>query len=121
VKLIEDILRAAKQVADEAEVFYAHSESIAADLKRDSIAIGSKSKGSGIIIRIIKDGKIGISCTDNPKTWKNCLEAACASARFSDPLHWKGLPGPEKIDQKPLAFDKRITTEPALVIDLING
>lgn len=120
MKLIEDILRAAKQVADEAEVFYAHSESIAADLKRDSIAIGSKSKGSGIIIRIIKDGKIGISCTDNPKTWKNCLEAACASARFSDPLHWKGLPGPEEVDQKPLALDKRITTDPALVIDLIN-
>lgn len=120
MKLIEDILRAAKQVADEAEVFYAHSESIAADLKRDSIAIGSKSKGSGIIIRIIKDGKIGISCTDNPKTWKNCLEAACASARFSDPLHWKGLPGPEEVNQKPLALDKRITTDPALVIDLIN-
>lgn len=120
MKLIEDILRAAKQVADEAEVFYAHSESIAADLKRDSIAIGSKSKGSGIIIRIIKDGKIGISCTDNPKTWKNCLEAACASARFSDPLPWKGLPGPEEVNQKPLALDKRITTDPALVIDLIN-
>jgi Predicted Zn-dependent proteases and their inactivated homologs len=109
-----------KQVADEAEVFYAHSESIAADLKRDSIAIGSKSKGSGIIIRIIKDGKIGVSCTDNPKTWKNCLEAACASARFSDPLPWKGLPGPEEVNQKPLALDKRITTDPALVIDLIN-
>ncbi|OQA59857.1 MAG: peptidase PmbA [Euryarchaeota archaeon ADurb.Bin294] len=120
MRLIEDILRAAKQVADEAEVFYAQSESIAADLKRDRIAIGSKSKGSGIIIRIIKDGWIGVSCTDNPKTWKNCLEAACASARFSDPLPWKGLPGPEEVNQKPLALDKRITTDPALVIDLIN-
>ena len=120
VKLIEDILRAAKHIADEAEVFYAQSESIAADLKQDNIAIGGKSKGSGIIIRIIKDGKIGVSCTDNPKTWKNCLDAACASARFSDPLPWKGLPGAEDIDQKPLALDKRVNTDPALVTDLIS-
>ncbi|HOJ96501.1 MAG TPA: metallopeptidase TldD-related protein [Methanospirillum sp.] len=120
MRLIDDILRAAAHVADEAEIFCARTESIAAELKQDRIAIGSKLKGSGIIIRIIKDGKIGVSCTDNPGTWKTCLDAACASARFADPVPWKGLPFPEMIDQKPLAFDSRISPDPVLVTDLIR-
>lgn len=120
MRLIEDILKASKNLVDETEVFFAHSESISADLKQDKIAIGSKSKGSGIIIRVIKEGKIGVSCTDNPQTWKKCLDAACASVKYSDPLPWKGLPEPSDIDHTPLAYDKRIKTDPALVIDLIE-
>ena len=118
--MIDDILRAAESVADEAEVFFARIESISADLKQDKIAIGSKSRGSGIIIRIIKDGKIGVSCTDNPQTWKRCLDAACTSAKFADPLTWKGLPEPADVDKRPLALDKRIKTDPYLVTDIIS-
>ena len=65
--MIDDILRAAESVADEAEVFFARIESISADLKQDKIAIGSKSRGSGIIIRIIKDGKISNIIRDDKR------------------------------------------------------
>lgn len=118
--MIDDILRAAKKITDEAEVLLAHSEAIGADLKQDNIAIGSRTRGSGLIIRVIKDGRIGVSCTDNPDSWKKCLDAAVASARFADPIPWKGLPQPKPLDQKPLAYDDRILTDPDMVMDLIS-
>ena len=120
MKLIDEIFRAAQKITDEAEVLLAHSESISADLKQDNIAIGSRTRGSGLIIRVIKDGKIGVSCTDNPQSWKKCLDAAVASAKFADPVNWKGLPDPQQLDKKPLAFDNRITPDPALVMNLIS-
>ena len=118
--IIDDILRSAEHVADETEVLAVKSESIGAELKKDKIAIGSKSKSSGIVIRVIKGGKIGVSCTDNLNTWKKCLDAACASATFADPLPWRGLPQPETIDQTPLAYDRRVQTDPTLVTNLIE-
>lgn len=120
MRLIDEIFRAAEPLADETEILYASSESIGADLKQDKIAIGSKSRSSGLIIRVITSGKIGVSCTDNPDSWKQCLTAALASAKFADPIDWKGLPSPSDIDQKPLAYDDRLTLKPGLVTDLIE-
>ncbi|MDD1725157.1 MAG: TldD/PmbA family protein [Methanospirillum sp.] len=118
--MIEDIFRAARSVCDDAEVLLVKSESISADLKQDKIAIGSRSQGSGLIIRVIKDGRIGVSCTDNPVTWERCLSAAVASTIFADPIDWKGLPSPASLDQKPLACDDRVHPGPGLVRDLVE-
>lgn len=120
VILIDEIFRAARPICDETEVLSVKSESISADLKQDKIAIGSRYQGSGLIIRVIKDGRIGVSCTDNPTTWEKCLSAAVASTAFADPIEWKGLPSPSPLDQKPLAYDDRIIPGPGLVRDLVE-
>ena len=59
MRLIEDILKASKNLVDETEVFFAHSESISADLKQDKIAIVSKSRVQASY-RVIKEGKSSI-------------------------------------------------------------
>ncbi len=117
---VEAILKAAAERADEAEVCISTGQSLSAELKRRQIEIGSLSDGTGLIIRTITDGRIGISSTDNPAAWEKCLDAAIASSRFSDQVDWKGLPGPRSLDQQPLAYDPKIQTEPGLVTDLIN-
>ena len=118
--MIDKIFQTAEKITDESEVLIINSESISADLKRENIAIGSSCKGSGLIIRVIKDGKIGVSSTDNPENWKKCLQAAVNSSKFADKINWKGLPDPKKIDLTPQAYDSRIKPEPELIQKLLN-
>lgn len=117
--LIDQILKYGKDKADETEVFYVESHSLGVELKRQKIEIGAESVESGLVIRTIKDGKIGVSSTDNPARWKVCFDASIASSKFSDQIDWKGLPGPEDISQAPLAHDDSIIIEPEPLHDLI--
>lgn len=118
--LIDKIFSVAEKKTDESEVLLITSEAVSAELKKDAIAIGSRSISQGLIIRVIKDGKIGVSCTDNPNLWKTCLDSAIKSALFADVIEWKGLPAPGKIDQTHLAYDKRLEPNPEIVIDLLD-
>lgn len=117
---VEKILKAAESRVDEIEVCTGTGHTLSADLKRRQIEIGSMSEGSGLVIRTITDGKIGVSCTDNQDAWERCLDAAIASARFSDTVDWKGLPGPADLPREPLAFDPAVRPEPAIAQDLIT-
>ncbi|HWQ65979.1 MAG TPA: metallopeptidase TldD-related protein [Methanospirillum sp.] len=116
----EEIIRAGRDQVDEVEVFFSTATSISADLKREKIAIGSISEGSGLIIRVIKDGKVGVSSTNNPATWRKTLDAAIASSSFADRVDWKGLPGPIDLDQRPLACDPAVEAEPDILTDLLE-
>ncbi|MDD1729911.1 MAG: TldD/PmbA family protein [Methanospirillum sp.] len=117
---VEQILKAAESRVDEIEVCVGHGDAISAELKRKQIEIGTRSEGSGLVIRIIKDGRIGISSTDNQESWKKCLDAAISSAKFSDAVDWKGLPKPVDLPKESLAFDADIKADPALAKDLID-
>ena len=117
---VEEILKAAEGRVDEIEVCASTGNALSADLKRRQIEIGSMSDGSGFVIRTIKDGQIGISSTDNPAAWERCLDAAIASARFSDRVDWKGLPGPADLSTKPMAYDPAVKAEPEILKDLIS-
>jgi len=118
--LIDKILSAAEKETDECEILLINSDAISAELKKEAIAIGSRSEAQGLIIRVIKDKKIGVSCTDNPELWKNCLKAAIDSSTFANTTEWKGLPGQEKLDQKLLSFDNRIKPEPEILNKLLE-
>ncbi len=110
----------AESKVDEAEVYYVSGTGISAELKQNDIAIGSQGIDSGIVIRIIKNGKIGVSSTDNPENWEPCLNAAISSSQFSDPLDWTGLPKPVKLNQNPLSFDESVTIEPEKLTELVD-
>jgi PmbA protein len=116
---VEKILKAGENRVDEIEVCTGVGHSLSADLKQQQIEIGSMAEGSGLVIRVIIDGRTGVSSTDNPEAWERCLDAAIASARFSDQVNWKGLPEKQNISQVPLAFDPAVTTDPAIIKDLI--
>ncbi|MDR2855252.1 MAG: TldD/PmbA family protein [Methanomicrobiales archaeon] len=119
-EVVEAILKKAAPLVDEAEVYLGISESLSADLKRDKISIGSNSSGSAVSIRVIKDGKIGVSSTDSTMFWEKCLSAAISSAHLSDTQPWGGLPSGTHEKEGNLSFDSSLTPDSALLGDLID-
>jgi PmbA protein len=117
---VDKILKAAEGRVDEVEVCTGSGHSLSADLKRRQIEIGSMAEGDGLVIRVITGGQIGISSTDNENAWEQCLNAAIASARFSDRVDWKGLPGPADLSREPLAYDPAVKAHPDILRDLIT-
>jgi PmbA protein len=119
-EVVQSILAKATPLVDEAEVYFASSDCLSAELKRDKISIGSESRGCAVCIRVIKDGKIGVSSTDSALFWEKCLSAAISSARLSDTQLWDGLPSGTSEKTGNLSFDSSLTPDSALLSDLID-
>jgi len=117
---VQSILAKAAPLTDEAEVYFATSASVSAELKRDKISIGSESHGSAVAIRVIKDGRIGVSSTDSVHFWEKCLNAALSSARLSDQQPWDGLPSDSNKNGGNLSFDPSLSPDSAPLGDLID-
>ncbi|MEA2035122.1 MAG: metallopeptidase TldD-related protein [Euryarchaeota archaeon] len=120
-ELSETIISAGLRVADEVEVYLAEGSSVSAELKRDIIGEAGASDAWALGIRTIKDGKIGISSTSNPRNWRLCLDAAVASTILATPQEWNGLPGPADLKRKMDVFDSEIEIDISVVCDLISG
>lgn len=118
--MIEDILSAADGRVDEIELLLAEGHGIRADIRRGEITIGTASRSSGIIIRTIHNGRIGVSSSDSPARWKECLDAAIGGGKLADPQAWGGLPGPVHEVKKPLASDPALIVSPDLLTSLIT-
>ena len=117
---VASILKKASPLVDEAEVYFAISDSLSAEMKRDKISIGSESRGCAVCIRVIKDGKIGVSSTDSTLFWEKCLNAAISSARLADTQPWNGLPFGTSEKAGNLSFDSSLTPDSALLGDLLD-
>lgn len=115
VEPIESVLKEGSKTADEVEVFFVKGESLSASLRKREISEAAISRSTGMAIRTIRDGKIGVSSTDDPERWQECLSAALASGELATPQEWGGLPGPVDLDPTPLACDPEITMDPALL------
>ncbi|MBN2734895.1 MAG: TldD/PmbA family protein [Methanomicrobiaceae archaeon] len=121
VALIDDILRKGAALADEAEVFFSSGKGISLELKGKLIGEAGGSESWGIGIRVIKDGKIGCSSTNDPDCWDKCLESAVSSAKLSTPQNWEGLPQPCSLPDKNLdVFDKDLSCDLSSATDLIE-
>ena len=99
------MIRAGERIADEVEVYLAEGRSVSAELQRDRIDRAEESRSWGMAIRIITNGRIGISSTGDPVAWERCLQAAVDSAYLATPQEWKGLPGPSPLGGKAPCFD----------------
>ena len=115
VEPIESVLKEGSKIADEVEVFFVKGESLSASLRKREISEAAISRSTGMAIRTIRDGKIGVSSTNDPERWQECLSAAIASGELATPQEWGGLPGPVDLDPSPLACDLEITMDPALL------
>jgi PmbA protein len=109
--LIDAILRQGGKVADEVEVYYAESRSVGVDLKRTIIGEAHESRARGLGIRIIADGRIGTSSTDDPARWRECLDAALASGRLATPQEWHGLPAPANLAGEVPIYDPAVVPD----------
>jgi PmbA protein len=125
VAWIEALVRAGERKVDELEVFFVEGTSVSADLKKRKVSLATSSEGCGLCIRTIDKGKIGASSTNNPKEWRECLNAAIASGRLATPQEWNGLPKPLNIPEDDLSWDPSFSVEPdharVLLARLLEG
>ena len=121
VAWIDDLLKEGEKRVDEVEVYWYAGRSVSADLKKKKISLCTSSVGTGISIRTIEKGRIGISGTSNPEQWQACLDAAIAGGRLASQEDWQGLPGPAEITGSDLSFDPGLSPEPEAARDLIRG
>ncbi|MCU0631513.1 MAG: TldD/PmbA family protein [Methanolinea sp.] len=123
--LIDRIIKRGEERVDELEVYLFSGSSVTARLKKREIHYASGSEHHGLSLRVIHEGRIGISATSNPERWDACLDAAIASARLATPQDWAGLPGPGDLDPAPLNFDPEVTpdaeTTRELLLRLLEG
>ena len=118
---IESVLKAGPGLADEVEVFYVAGESLSVTLRKREISEASISRSTGMAIRTILDGRIGVSSTNDPARWEECLSAAIASGSLATPQEWGGLPDPLDLDPAPLCYDPEVTIDPSLPERLCQG
>jgi PmbA protein len=120
VAWIEEIIREGARHADEVEVYYGEGAAISADLKRQNVNIATRSEDCGLAIRTIHKGRIGSSSTNDPKRWRECLDAAIASGHLATPQEWGGFPLPEHdTGMDTLCFDPDLVVEPDAARDLL--
>jgi PmbA protein len=107
VTWIERVLKEGGKKADEIEVVFGEGISISADLKKGNVNIAIRSVDSGIGIRTISKGRIGSSSSNDPRRWRECLDAALASGDLATPQPWGGFmvsgtdPGPDTLSFDP--------------------
>ena len=118
---IDQLIREAEKSIDEVEIFYVAGTSVSADLRKKKVSHASTSEDCGLGIRTIHKGRIGSSSTSNPGRWRECLKAAIASGNLATPQEWKGLPGPEPLDQSPLSFDRSLEVGPVTAGKLLEA
>ena len=121
VELVEEILKAGAEQADELEVYLATGTTVSARLRKKEISYASGSKHHALSLRVVRDGKIGFSSTGNPDSWKDCLRAALKSAALAARQEWRGLPGPAGNARGSINYDENLVPDPGCVSRLLKG
>jgi PmbA protein len=109
--LIETIITAGETLVDEVEVYITGGESVSAELKKTKIGIATGSQSLGLGIRTIDHGRIGSSATNDPASWRKCLDAAVSSGKLATPQEWGGLPGSSDLERSLLSFDPEVRVD----------
>ncbi|MCZ7357139.1 MAG: TldD/PmbA family protein [Candidatus Methanoperedens sp.] len=100
---------AKKAGADEAEIYCIKGRSVTIDVHRDEIDLAKESLLQGIGIRVIVNGAVGFSSTNDPEHLNDACVLAVKSAKVRnfDP-DWSGLPEKKRLPAVKDVFDRRI-------------
>jgi PmbA protein len=119
--LVETVLAKAVREADEAEVYLSVGDHVSLELRRRQVGEAEKAVSWAMAIRTITDGHIGASMTMSPARWEDCLTAAIASGRISDPQAWGGLPEPVSFSRDIDVYDPSLTPDAGTATELITS
>ncbi len=119
-RLADEIIAEGEKVADEAEVFFASSRTVTAELRRNIVGEATEEVLWGMGIRTIRDGCIGMSGTNDPSRWRECLDASVASGRLATPQEWHGLPAAAEISRDVPIFDPALRVDVAVASGLLE-
>jgi len=102
---VEEILAKASKAAEQAEVFTFTSEEVPVQFEANRLKHIQSKQSTSVALRIIKDGKVGYSSSNEPGDSDNLVSMAVETARFGTPARFD-FPGPS-------AFPEVETYDPA--------
>ena len=106
---IDAILRQGEKQADEVEVYVSRYEDLSLEQRQMAVSSVFEHAGQNIYIRVVKDGRIGVSATSDPTRIDDCMRSAVSSANLSEKIaRWKGLPGKADIPAGKDPFDETL-------------
>ena len=89
---VDAILRQGQNFADEVEVYVSRYEDLSLEQRQMAVSSVFEHAGQNIYIRVIKDGRIGVSATSDPTRIGDAMKAAVSSANLSEKIEgWTGL------------------------------
>ncbi|MBI3978389.1 MAG: TldD/PmbA family protein [Chloroflexi bacterium] len=92
--MYEAVLERATRVAEQAELFVVRSEETPVDFEANRLKRMETSESSGVALRIVKDGRVGLAATTDLARLDTLLDDALATAAFGPTAHFD-LPGPQ--------------------------
>ena len=119
--LLAGIISLGRERATEVECFYSEDRSVSVSLRKREVATATESVSSVLSVRTISDGRIGVSTTNDPMRWKECLFAAIKSGRTATPQSWGGLPDPAPVDPGIASYDPGVDPGPQAAYRLLSG
>ena len=92
----QKIIQKALEIAQDAQVTILTRETSAVDFENDRLKSAESSQRTQINLKVIVDGKIGVSSTTDPKDVRGVVDRALESAQFGSKAHYK-IPEPQEL------------------------
>ncbi len=119
--LLEEIIGHGSRLVSEVECYYSEDRTVSVGLRKREVATATESAGSVLSIRTISGGKIGVSTTNDPTRWKECLAAAIESGKAATQQTWGGLPAQSTVDTAIASYDPAVEPGVEPATQIISG
>lgn len=117
----DKIISVGTKIADEVEVYLIESEEISLEQRESNISSAENDVSQKLLVRVVKDKKIGVSSSSDFSKWELCLDAALASAKLSKEVFgWKGFAEKTQLEKANDPFDEKIQLSPELAYEFIE-
>ena len=95
--IVEKIVAKASEKAQAVQAFMLTQETSSVDFENDRLKSAESSQRTQIDVKVIVDGKVGVSSTTDPQDIDGVVNRALEAAQFGSPAHFE-LPDPQSLD-----------------------
>lgn len=95
--IVQKIVRVAMEKADAAQALMRTRETSAVEFENDKLKSAESSQRTEILVKVIKDGKVGTSSTTDPNDYEGVVSRALEAAEFGSPAHFE-MPEPQTLN-----------------------
>ncbi len=94
--ITQKIIQKALETAQDAQVTFLTKDTSVVDFENDRLKSAESSQRTQIDLKVIVDGRVGVSSTTDPKDIQGVVDRALEAAQFGNKAHYK-IPEPQEI------------------------
>ena len=118
---IDAVLSKGQKLADEVEIFVAGYDDLSVEQREMAVSSVFEHSGQNIYIRVVKNGKMGVSATSDPTKLDACLRSAVSSANLSDVIaNWNGFARKGEIPAGKDPVDENLEITPETAVEYLQ-